>query len=419
MASTFAAAGPPPPGVTPNFIDPPDTLYCAIITTTSLIISITSVFAVCRLVARGMTARISLDDYLLVVAWSINVGYNAVLIWQSKTGFGRHLWDVRASDAVLISQQSWALELIYCPLMWLAKASLLFHLQGIFAPLKSGAVFIAIQVLIWANLAFYTAIFIAVIFMCSPQEKIWDSSITSGHCLNRNAEILAAGIFNCVSDVFIFVLPLWAIWHLHLSLKHKLGVSGVFLTGLVAVSSSLGRVIYSFRSTKTSDTTYVYAQVSLWTLAEIASILLCICFPAMPLFYKVVFRRKMLLRNGSYGSKPRRYRRQTTGAHQLQQQQQQHSLPPAGSMSSYWRKDQCYSCRSGAHCVLHGDATKSDCTTNIHGWSSGGTDEGITASIARGIGIARTHDGVDGIHQTISIELTSKRESAESTQDLV
>jgi hypothetical protein len=66
MASTFTPAGSPPAGVTPNFDDPPDSLYSAIIVTTSLIIAITTIFTACRLTARGMTARISMDDCTLL-----------------------------------------------------------------------------------------------------------------------------------------------------------------------------------------------------------------------------------------------------------------------------------------------------------------------------------------------------------------
>lgn len=132
-----------------------------------------------------------------------------------------------------LSQQSWALELIYCPLLGSAKAALLLQLQRTFAPTKSGAVYIATQALLWVTVAFYSAMFFAVLFECMPQAKIWDPYITTGYCVDRNAEIAATGILNLVSDVCMFVLPLWAIWHLHTAVRNKLGISAIFLMGLM------------------------------------------------------------------------------------------------------------------------------------------------------------------------------------------
>lgn len=117
--------------------------------------------------------------------------------------------------------------------MWTAKASLLFQLQRTFAPTKIGVVYVTTQILIWGNFAFYFSLFLAVLFECVPQAKIWDPLISGGYCLNRDALMVAAGIVNLISDVAIFILPFWAIWKLHTALKYKLGVAAIFFTGLM------------------------------------------------------------------------------------------------------------------------------------------------------------------------------------------
>jgi hypothetical protein len=51
---------------------------------------------------------------------------------------------------------------------------------------------------------------------------------------NNNQKIVvnkALGILNILTDVYIFVIPLAAISGLHMSVKRKIGVSAVFLTG--------------------------------------------------------------------------------------------------------------------------------------------------------------------------------------------
>jgi hypothetical protein len=116
--------------------------------------------------------------------------------------------------------------------MWPAKAALLFQYQRFFAPIKTGAIYIIIQILIWVNLAFYFTQFFAILFECTPIAKIWQPS-TNGTCVNLFLMLLCSVIFNLVSDVVIFILPIWAIWRLRLDLNRKLGISAIFLTGLV------------------------------------------------------------------------------------------------------------------------------------------------------------------------------------------
>lgn len=41
------------------------------------------------------------------------------------------------------------------------------------------------------------------------------------------------GSFGLISDLYILVIPLWLVSHLHLPSKKKLSVMGVFLTGLL------------------------------------------------------------------------------------------------------------------------------------------------------------------------------------------
>lgn len=129
-------------------------------------------------------------------------------------------------------QLAWAHELVYCVSIWPAKAALLFQYQRFFAPIKTGAIYIIIQILIWVNLAFYFTQFFGILFQCTPFAKIWQPS-TNGTCINRFVMTLSSVIFNLVSDVLIFVLPIWAIWRLRLDLHRELGVSAIFLTGLV------------------------------------------------------------------------------------------------------------------------------------------------------------------------------------------
>ena len=143
-------------------------------------------------------------------------------------------------------QFSWALELIYTPGLWLAKASLIFQLIRIFTPTKSGAVYWACHALIWANLAFYTAVFFAVLFECHPIRATWDPLLATD-CVNRNLIVVITAAINVFSDVLIIFMPIWAIWHLHMAPKRKLGASAVFATGLLYSIPSYPTLILPLR----------------------------------------------------------------------------------------------------------------------------------------------------------------------------
>ena len=70
------------------------------------------------------------------------------------------------------------------------------------------------------------------LFGCSPPSKYWDPN-TPGHCMNYTKAGLAYGSMNISSDLFNLVLPLPMIWHLRLSRREKIGVSLIFMSGIM------------------------------------------------------------------------------------------------------------------------------------------------------------------------------------------
>ena len=70
------------------------------------------------------------------------------------------------------------------------------------------------------------------IFGCTPRAKYWDPDIP-GHCINYTKAGLAYGSMNIVSDFIIFILPLPMVWSLQLSRKEKIGVSLIFMSGVM------------------------------------------------------------------------------------------------------------------------------------------------------------------------------------------
>lgn len=70
------------------------------------------------------------------------------------------------------------------------------------------------------------------LFGCVPPAKFWNPEIR-GHCFDFKAADLAYGTMNIASDFFIMILPLPMVWKLKLGGKDKVGLSLVFLSGVM------------------------------------------------------------------------------------------------------------------------------------------------------------------------------------------
>jgi len=68
--------------------------------------------------------------------------------------------------------------------------------------------------------------------ICRPFPKIYTPTI-EGTCGDQIASFIAIGVFNIITDVIILTLPIPTVWSLKMSTTAKLGLTGVFLIGLM------------------------------------------------------------------------------------------------------------------------------------------------------------------------------------------
>lgn len=216
------------------------------------------------------------------------VTYCGIAIAIGNAGAGRHQWDVSVASIIRIGLLGNVIEIVYGPTIWLAKLSVLLQYKHIFTPTKKpGIVYWSIHALIWGNFLFYFADTLVVILECRPRAKIWNF-LLPGTCLNGTANFIVTGAWNVLSDWFILGLPLYAIWQLKMPLRRKVSVGAVFATGLFACIASIVRLCYTVKWARTQDATYVFMQVALWGLAELATVVLCGSVIFLPKFVQLV-----------------------------------------------------------------------------------------------------------------------------------
>lgn len=113
-----------------------------------------------------------------------------------------------------------------------AKLSILFFYRRIFR----GKVFSAI---IWATImlavAWGSGYFFTLLFMCTPTSLyVHQGSSTPGvHCVNRKQVYYSLAMSDFLIDIIILIIPWPFIWKLHMPLRHKIAITGIFLLGFL------------------------------------------------------------------------------------------------------------------------------------------------------------------------------------------
>ncbi|KAF1961153.1 hypothetical protein CC80DRAFT_531866 [Byssothecium circinans] len=275
------AAQTPPFGTVSNFSDPPNNfLMCKVVS--GLCLATGSVLVLLRMWARFFVQKAhGWDDYTMLIAWAANVVWTGFAFRSLSYGIGvLNMWDITLSDLFSLLKLLNMLEIMYSPMMFLVKLSILLQLIRIICPHRKGWTYRTIWLLIILNALFYTAITITTIWACNPRRKIW-RPFEEGTCLNIAATLITGAAVNMVSDISILVLPIMKVWSLQLSTAKKIGVSGVFSTGLFALMASLFRMVVTIRFSHTHDVTDL-TPAALWAQAEIAGGIVCGCLPTIP-----------------------------------------------------------------------------------------------------------------------------------------
>ncbi|KAI8624805.1 hypothetical protein F5Y19DRAFT_303393 [Xylariaceae sp. FL1651] len=248
-----------------------------------VIIIVTGVVAflavVIRILARHIMRRLGIADILLVISLVFYAlhHYNA---YQAAIypGLGVHQWQFNAQLAAA-SKYNFKLGSVYFGInIAFLKIAILLDWVRTFVPTgQRNALFWMLHALIWSNAIFYFIGTFIEAFQCPPED------VGTPRCNIDVAKYnLASGIINVISDLTILIAPHWVIWKLNMSKVRKIGVSLLFLIGILAIGSAIARVIYVSNAYKTSDILFYSVTINLWAIAEQTFGYLVIGVPAIP-----------------------------------------------------------------------------------------------------------------------------------------
>ena len=116
----------------------------------------------------------------------------------------------------------------------MVKLSLFLHLLEVFGTLPWLRLLVYLGIVVTGLVYFSLMIVIAV--SCSPKHGYtkfdYLSAIAGPQCARNDYHNTWPGLFNIMSDFYLLVIPLPAVWGLQLPRTKKLGISAMFLTGL-------------------------------------------------------------------------------------------------------------------------------------------------------------------------------------------
>ncbi|KAI1462602.1 hypothetical protein F4805DRAFT_3005 [Annulohypoxylon moriforme] len=317
LNSTLISDFLPPPGVIPNFIDPP-----SIAPVSKVIIAVTLAVMYFFLLLRAytrlrVTCSFGLDDLLCFLSAATITSYCAIVFKALNGVLGPHQWNVPLSklSLPLILKDSILTIILYGVSAIFLKSSLLALYLRIFKPMKIA------RILIWTSLVvitlFYTICFVVDAIICGEfLSRSHLSVMDSAHfdpdesCSVRQRPIwIMMGVFSVVSDFYLLTIPVALTLNVQLPPKRKIGVCCIFLTGLISCAFSILATVYRFQLFRSYDFTWLASLTYAFIAAEINVGIACSCMPVVfTLFHRVAksamwcsFIQVITCRSSNYG----------------------------------------------------------------------------------------------------------------------
>jgi hypothetical protein len=154
-----------------------------------------------------------------------------------KAYLGVHVYDIPA--AADMSQGlfwNYVIQTLYNPILALVKSSVLLFMLRLGGHQKS--IRYCIHMLNIFNIGLMIAIFVTVIFQCSPISYFWQRvayPTTKGACVNTGAFYVSTAGLTIVTDFLVLALPFRIFMSLNMGSRVKIALMAVFLLGGVYV----------------------------------------------------------------------------------------------------------------------------------------------------------------------------------------
>ncbi|KAI1759217.1 hypothetical protein GGR53DRAFT_471547 [Hypoxylon sp. FL1150] len=222
------------------------------------------------------------EDLVIIALGAFITCHVFVYRITATTGYFVHGWDLQ------VRVQAWHLFNIYITTtmynvtMIVLKAAILIQWARIFSPGSRKMFFWLCYSVAALNAVFYLVTILTDLLHCTPVQYHWDQTIPGGHCGNDDLLSPLSAAINVFLDLIILVLPQKVIWRLNMSLKKKIGVSFVFLSGILCIIAACVRLSFAVKLLTAGDYAYDASFEVLLGSLEVAFAFLTFALPSVP-----------------------------------------------------------------------------------------------------------------------------------------
>ncbi|KUL88372.1 hypothetical protein ZTR_05014 [Talaromyces verruculosus] len=237
----------------------------------------------CTISSIFVVKKLRLNDYLMLLAWLIDVGFMASLFVATGKGLGIHELDIKPSSYYGLDRADYVFTFLFGPASMAVKSSVLtFYLtltQG--SKVFHRANYITLFIVNAGGLA----LTIVEAVSCIPLG-------TKEHCTEVFMVALASSPFEIITDIIILFLPIPRLTRMRLPWKQKLILVIAFSTGFGVIvvdvirTAFLQNAVITHRITNNPnpdgyDTTYFASVSFIWASIEVNMTIICACIPSL------------------------------------------------------------------------------------------------------------------------------------------
>ncbi|KAF2640115.1 hypothetical protein P280DRAFT_452571 [Massarina eburnea CBS 473.64] len=279
----------PPKGLLRNEEKPPN-MHLEISATGVSVVVLAAMAVSLRIFTRVSITKngIAWDDYTILIALAFAIAMLGVSFEHMQYGLGYHYWDVKTVDFAFGFQVATLSNTIfYATSLAFTKVSiLLFYLR-----LSPHIWFrVLVRILLGIVVTYAIVYDLLSIFACKPIAASWDLRLApTATCIDTLTKYMALSVLNIIIDVFTLVLPIPVVVGLQMSVRQKISIILIFLTGGFVCVIALRRTILLRPLMVSTDYTWDAVEQYQWCFAEVNAAIICASAPALrPFFMKYV-----------------------------------------------------------------------------------------------------------------------------------
>jgi len=267
---------------------------------TATVITLSTIFVFLRLASRaGIVKRVSLDDYLIILAWLFATGLSFVVCYATKYGLGQNQSTISPGRLHVLSKLEYVFLVLYNPSLMATKTSILVFYLSL---AKTQRVFKwgSIATMVVVNAA-GLALLLVNLFQCRPlRDSFVMPKPADAHCTDIVTLYFSSAPVNILTDLIIVLLPMPVLKNMMLPRKQKWILYVTFGFGIFVAVVDVVRISYLQQAQKTrlsnasgqtgsgatkmaeeSNFSWNAAFIFMWSAIEVNVGIMCACVPGL------------------------------------------------------------------------------------------------------------------------------------------